>query len=160
MHKSRKLLTAAAVSLALSSTASYALTLGDIEMRSALNQTMDAQIRLKPATPSELTGLRVQLASQDAFSRAGLNRSAALNDLKFQVDESLPGAPVIRVTSTRPVDQSTSSRKFKKGSTTGRELVTRMTGEPGIDSSTWNLRSFRAALRCRPALEKASCDAS
>jgi len=103
MHKSRKLLTAAAVSLALSSTASYALTLGDIEMRSALNQTMDAQIRLKPATPSELTGLRVQLASQDAFSRAGLNRSAALNDLKFQVDESLPGAPVIRVTSSRPV---------------------------------------------------------
>ena len=103
MHKSRKLLTAAAVSLALSSTVSYALTLGDIEMRSALNQTMDAQIRLQPSSPSELTGLRVQLASQDAFSRAGLQRSAALNDLKFQVDESIPGSPVIRVTSSRPV---------------------------------------------------------
>jgi len=54
----------------------------------------DAQIRLQPSSPSELTGLRVQLASQDAFSRAGLQRNAALNDLKFQVDESLPGAPI------------------------------------------------------------------
>ncbi len=103
MHKSRKLLTAAAISLALASTASHGLTLGDIEMRSALNQTMDARISLKPATPNEIDGIRVTLASSDAFARAGLSRTASLNDLQFSVDRSVPGQPVIRVSSSRPV---------------------------------------------------------
>ncbi len=103
MHKSRKLLTAAAISLVLASTASHGLTLGDIEMRSALNQTMDARISLQPATPNEIDGIRVNLASQEDFARAGLARTAALNDLTFSVDRSIPGQPVIRVSSARPV---------------------------------------------------------
>ena len=103
MHKSRKLLTAAAVSLALASSGAYALTLGDIEMRSALNQPMNAQIRLQPASPNEIDGLRVQLASPEAFARAGLDRNAALNDLQFSVDRSIPAQPVVRITSSSPV---------------------------------------------------------
>jgi len=103
MHKSRKLLTAAAVSLALASSGAYALTLGDIEMRSALNQPMNAQIRLQPASPNEIDGLRVQLASPEAFARAGLDRNAALNELQFSVDRSIPAQPVVRITSSAPV---------------------------------------------------------
>jgi len=103
MLKARKLLTATAVSLALASTASHALTLGDIEMRSALNQPMNAQIRLQTQSASEAEGLIVKLASQEAFSRAGLERNPTLNDLKFSVDASNSLAPVIRISSTKPV---------------------------------------------------------
>jgi len=98
----RKLATAAAVSLVLSSGGVRALGLGDIEMRSALNQPMNAEIRLTSVQPGEASGMIVKLASPDAFSRAGIERTAALTDLRFTVDESA-GTPVIKISSGRPV---------------------------------------------------------
>lgn len=98
----RKLATAAAVSLALASGGVFGLGLGDIEMRSALNQPMDAEIRLTSVKPGELDGMIVQLAPQDAFARAGIERSQVLTDLSFSVDTS-NGAPIIRISSNRPV---------------------------------------------------------
>ncbi len=98
----RKLATAAAVSLALASGGAFGLGLGDIEMRSALNQPMEAEIRLTAVKPGELEGMIVQLASADAFARAGIDRSQALIDLTFSVDQSGP-APIIRISSNRPV---------------------------------------------------------
>jgi len=100
--KVRKLATAAAVSLVLSSGGVRALGLGDIEMRSALNQPMNAEIRLTSVQPGEAGGMIVKLASPDAFARAGIDRTAALTDLRFSVDEG-GGAPVIRISSSRPV---------------------------------------------------------
>jgi len=98
----RKLATAAAVSLVLASGGVRALGLGDIEMRSALNQPMNAEIRLTSVKPGELDGMIVQLASADAFNRAGIERNNALTSLRFTVDES-GGVPVIRITSNKPV---------------------------------------------------------
>lgn len=98
----RKLATAAAVSLALASGGAYGLGLGDIEMQSALNQPMDAEIPLTSVKPGELDGMIVQLASPEAFTRAGIERSTALTDLTFTVDES-SGEPVIKIESARPV---------------------------------------------------------
>ncbi len=98
----RKLATAAAVSLALASGGAFGLGLGDIEMRSALNQPMDAEIRLTSVQAGELDGMIVKLASPAAFARAGIERSTALTNLRFTVDQS-SGAPVIRITSQQPV---------------------------------------------------------
>ena len=98
----RKLATAAAVSLALASGGAFGLGLGEIEMQSALNQPMSAEIALTSVQPGELEGLIVQLAPPDAYARAGIERSAVLLDLSFSVDES-SGSPVIKVESTRPV---------------------------------------------------------
>ena len=44
----------------------------------------------------------VQLASEEAFARAGIERSNALTDLSFTVDSN-NGNPVIRISSNRPV---------------------------------------------------------
>ena len=71
----RKLATATAVSLILASSGAHALGLGDIEMRSALNQPMNAQIRLTSVQPGEADGMIVTLAPPDAFNRAGIERS-------------------------------------------------------------------------------------
>lgn len=98
----RKLATAAAVSLALASGGAFGLGLGDIEMRSALNQPMQAEIRLTAVKSGELEGMVVQLASADAFARAGIERSTVLTDLSFRLDNS-GSVPVIRISSNRPV---------------------------------------------------------
>lgn len=98
----RKLATAAAVSLALASGGAFGLGLGDIEMRSALNQPMNAEIRLTSVRTGELNGMIVQLASADAFARAGIERSAVLTDLSFSIDQT-GATPVIRIISRRPV---------------------------------------------------------
>lgn len=98
----RKLATAAAVSLALASSGAFGLGLGDIEMTSALNQPMSAEIQLTSVQPGELDELIVQLASADAFERAGIERTAVLTDLQFSVVQSF-GEPVIRVVSSRPI---------------------------------------------------------
>ncbi len=100
--KVRKLATAAAVSLVLASGGVRALGLGDIEMRSALNQPMNAEIRLTSVAPGEADGMIVKLASPDAFARAGIERTTALTDLRFSVDQG-GGTPVIRISSSRPV---------------------------------------------------------
>ncbi|MFK7892915.1 MAG: FimV/HubP family polar landmark protein [Granulosicoccus sp.] len=98
----RKLATAAAVSLALASGGAFGLGLGDIEMQSALNQPMNAEIRLTAVRPGELDGMIVRLASDEAFERAGIEKSSALSELTFTVDQS-SGNPVIRISSETPI---------------------------------------------------------
>ncbi|MBX2825236.1 MAG: hypothetical protein KTR33_10945, partial [Gammaproteobacteria bacterium] len=99
----RKLAVAAAVSLALASGGAKALILGEINMRSALNQPMNAEIGLSSVESGELEGMIVKLASPEAFARAGIERTQALNDLKFTVVSGSGGQPVIRISSDKPV---------------------------------------------------------
>lgn len=96
----RKLATALAVSIALSSNSAHALSLGEIEMRSALNQPMSAEIRLSSVRANELQGMIVKLASPEAFARAGIDRTESLSDLRFSVD---PNTQSIVITSQRPI---------------------------------------------------------
>jgi len=98
----RKLAIAAAVSLSLSSV-SHALGLGEIEMYSALNQSLDAEIEILSATEDELNNLQVRLASADAFARAGLIQLPVLSSVQFSVDRRPDGKPVVKVNSDGPV---------------------------------------------------------
>lgn len=82
-----------------------ALGLGDIRLKSALNQPFDAEIELVSATADELSALRASLASSDAFSRYGLDRPGYLSDFNFRVAKGAGGRDVLRVTSARPVTE-------------------------------------------------------
>jgi len=84
------------------SNSAFALGLGAIEVQSAMNQPMSAEIALTSSQPGDLQDLEVTLASADAFKEAGIERSNLLLDFKFTVDET-SGAPVIKVESTQPV---------------------------------------------------------
>lgn len=77
-----------------------ALGLGDIELRSYLNEPLQARIRLRSWQPSELEDLRVSLASREHFERAGMERVPGLSELKFSVVESSDGLAYIEL-STR-----------------------------------------------------------
>lgn len=70
---------------------SLALGLGEIEVNSFLNQPLKADIAVVSARPGEIDDLLVSLASRDAFSKAGLDRSAYLSKLRFKIEKSEDG---------------------------------------------------------------------
>ncbi|WP_277051635.1 FimV/HubP family polar landmark protein [Zestomonas thermotolerans] len=79
-----------------------ALGLGDINLRSALNQPLNAEIQLLEPGDLESHEVVVRLASAEVYQRAGVERFAFLNDLRFAPVLS-GGSGVIRVFSSQPV---------------------------------------------------------
>ncbi|CAD5109665.1 FimV/HubP family polar landmark protein [Zestomonas carbonaria] len=79
-----------------------ALGLGDISLRSALNQPLDAEIQLLEPGDLDSYEVIVRLASPEVYQRAGVERFAFLNDLRFAPILNGRGS-VIRVVSNRPV---------------------------------------------------------
>lgn len=87
-----------ALSLALAAPAAQALGLGQLQVKSGLNQPLVAEIPIISATPDELDQLQVRLASPDAFARVGLDLPRELTaNLQFSVGRNARGMPVIRV---------------------------------------------------------------
>ncbi|MDD3516740.1 MAG: hypothetical protein PHQ14_00200 [Chromatiales bacterium] len=80
-----------------------ALGLGNIEVNSALNQPLRAQIELVSTRPDELVGLDVRLASDDLFTRMGIEREFYLTELVFTPIIRPDGVPVVQVTTKSPV---------------------------------------------------------
>lgn len=78
-----------------------ALGLGDIALVSGLNEPFYAEIPVESFSATELTELEVGLASRETFDRYGLELPLWMRDFNFAVVDE--GAPVIRVTSLRPV---------------------------------------------------------
>jgi pilus assembly protein FimV len=79
------------------------LGLGDIEVDSALNQPLQAQIRLHSVPADELEDIEVTLAPQVDFERVGIARPHALTQLSFKPQLGVDGVPVISVTTKTPV---------------------------------------------------------
>ena len=82
-----------------------ALGLGEIDLKSALNQPFNAEVELLSATEDELNELKVILGSRQAFASAGINRTAFLSKLKFNVTRNSANRPIIRITSRNPVQE-------------------------------------------------------
>ncbi|WP_376747808.1 type IV pilus assembly protein FimV, partial [Pseudomonas kuykendallii] len=79
-----------------------ALGLGDINLQSALNQPLSAEIELLDVGDLTRDEIKVRLASQSAFDQSGVDRPFFLNDLRFT--PVLRGrSSVVRVVSTQPV---------------------------------------------------------
>ena len=66
----------------------WALGLGEIHLESALNEPLRAEIELLSATPEELSGLTISIASGETFERYGLDRPVFLQGIVFQVRRS------------------------------------------------------------------------
>lgn len=98
----RKLLGAIIASALILPETAFTLGLGEIEVNSALNQKLKADIELLSATPEDTETIIVKLASRKEFTRAGLDRPYLLNDLRFKA-ENIEGVPHIIVTSGGPI---------------------------------------------------------
>lgn len=98
--------TALALALALASGAAGALGLGQIEVKSRAGQPLLAEIPVISSDSNELAQLRAGLASPETFQRIGLAPPQGIvTDLRFVLALDQAGKPVIRVTSTQPVNQ-------------------------------------------------------
>lgn len=91
------------VALALASTQALALDLGRIQVKSALDQPLLAEIPVHPDHPGEVDHLTATLAPAAAFERAGVDRTALEVPLAFTVVTGADGNKFIRVTSKQPV---------------------------------------------------------
>ncbi|MFL1542578.1 FimV/HubP family polar landmark protein [Pseudomonas sp. O39] len=106
MVQVRKLVLAIAAASALSSGMAQALQLGEMTLKSKLNQPLSVEIELLDVgglTASEITP---GLASDQAFVDAGVDRQAFLNDLTFTPVINPSGRSVVRVTSSKPLPDS------------------------------------------------------
>ncbi|MFZ1623309.1 MAG: FimV/HubP family polar landmark protein [Gammaproteobacteria bacterium] len=81
-----------------------ALGLGEISLKSALNQELVAEIPVTTDSSDDLSRLDVRLASAETFQRFGLDRPQFLNTLNFTVDRA-GGMSRILVTSSLPVSE-------------------------------------------------------
>ena len=86
----------------LSSNIAFTLGVGEIEVKSALNDPLDAEIKLFSVQPGEGENIRVQLATLKEFNTAGIDRALILSHLKFKIVEK-DGKAVIKVFSKRPI---------------------------------------------------------
>ena len=84
--------------------AGFTLGLGDIQVNSALNQQLDADIQLLSAVPEDAEQLIVKLATSEQFSRAGIDRPYMLTSLRFATSLR-DGVPYIKVTSPKPIKE-------------------------------------------------------
>ncbi|MGE8190143.1 FimV/HubP family polar landmark protein [Pseudomonas sp. NPDC086278] len=105
MVQVRKLVLAIAAASALSSGMAHALGLGELTLKSTLNQPLVAEIELLDV--KDLTAAEVvpSLASPEDFAKAGVDRQAFLNDLTFTPVLNAGGKSVLRVTSSKPLSE-------------------------------------------------------
>ncbi|MGF6399601.1 pilus assembly protein FimV [Pseudomonas frederiksbergensis] len=105
MVQVRKLVLAIAAASALSSGMAHALGLGELTLKSTLNQPLVAEIELLDV--KDLTAAEVvpSLASPEDFAKAGVDRQAFLNDLTFTPVLNASGKSILRVTSSKPLSE-------------------------------------------------------
>ncbi|MDP3844861.1 MAG: FimV/HubP family polar landmark protein [Pseudomonas sp.] len=103
MVQVRKLVLAIAAASALSSGMAQALGLGEVSLKSSLDQPLVAEIELLEVRDLATGELIPSLASPEDFTRAGVDRQFLLNDLKFTPVIKANGKSFIRVTSSKPI---------------------------------------------------------
>ena len=103
MLRIRKLVLAIATASALSSGMANALELGELTLRSAQNQPLDAEIELLDVRDLTATDVVPSLAPPEEFSKAGVEYAAYLEDLTFTPVIVPNGRSLLRVTSSQPL---------------------------------------------------------
>ena len=81
----------------------FALGLGEIELKSALNQRFEAEIILSNVGDLEQGEIIPNLATQQDFDRIGVLRDYHLTDLRFNARVREDGAHIVHITSSKPI---------------------------------------------------------
>ena len=89
--------------LTMSPLSVQALGFGGIKLNSSLNEKLNAEVALLSASANDVQSLTINLATEEAFLRSGIDRTALLNKLKFNVKQRANGDYYIEVTTTETV---------------------------------------------------------
>lgn len=108
-HTNRRLASAArwiaGALVALFPLAGYALGLGKLTVRSALNEPLNAEIEVASVTEKELKGLQVGLAPRSDFDQAGIERMPFLSQIKFTVSKRADGNYFIQLRTDQQIEE-------------------------------------------------------
>ena len=99
----RRIALSIAVSSALLANQASALGLGELNVKSALNEPLQAEIQLLQVRDLKTSEIRPRLADDDAFSLAGLSRSGVLSSVEFDVELNAQGGAKVLISSETPV---------------------------------------------------------
>ena len=83
----------------------WAVGLGDLTVRSALNAPLVAEINLLAVDPSEINTLLVSLASDSDFRLAGIERDNVLDEIMFRPSIRNDGSAMVEVASQIPISE-------------------------------------------------------
>src|SRR5690606_38088936 len=79
--------------------------LGLLSVQSALGQPLQAEVEITSLSPDESASLAASLAPPEAFRQAGLDYNPALSGLNFRIDRRSDGRAVVRISSSRPINE-------------------------------------------------------
>jgi pilus assembly protein FimV len=94
---------AAAVALGIASTDASAFTLGQLKVQSALGEPLRAEIDVTEIAAAEADGLKINIATAEAFKNAGIPYNTALSDVKATLQRRAGGQYVVRLNGSRPL---------------------------------------------------------
>jgi pilus assembly protein FimV len=83
----------------------FALGLGPITMRSALNQPLLAEIDVHSVQPGDLDKLAIRLASEEDFGRVNVERTRFLSEIKFAIAFKKDGSAYVKLTTDQAVTE-------------------------------------------------------
>jgi pilus assembly protein FimV len=91
--------------LALSAASAGAAGLGKLSVNSALGQPLLADIELVSLQPGEFESIAARIASPESYTDAKIEYSPLLRQLRFAVERRSDGKPVLRITSSAPINE-------------------------------------------------------
>lgn len=91
--------------LVLCPIAGYPLGLGKLQVKSALNEPLNAEIDITSIADNELKGLNVSLAPRADFDAAGAERLPLLSQIKFTVAKRPDGRYYLQLKTDAPIEE-------------------------------------------------------
>lgn len=101
----RRIAAAVALALAVGGSSAWGAGLGRLTIQSALGQPLRAEVEITSLSREEAATLNARLAAPEAFRQAGLEFNPALTSLRFAIERRQDGRPVVRITSTQPINE-------------------------------------------------------
>jgi len=93
-----------AMALGLVSVPADALTLGRLNVQSALGEPLRAEIDVTEITTAEAEAMKVSIASASAFNAAGVAYNPALAEVRVLLQRRADGRYVVRLSGNRPLN--------------------------------------------------------
>lgn len=89
----------------MSALSAGAAGLGKLTVNSALGQPLSAEIELVALQPGEFESIAARVASPESYGDAKIEYSSQLRQLRFAVERRSDGRPVLKISSTAPINE-------------------------------------------------------
>ncbi len=89
----------------MSALSAGAAGLGKLTVNSALGQPLSAEIELVALQPGEFESIAARVASPESYGDAKIEYSAQLRQLRFAVERRSDGRPVLKISSSAPINE-------------------------------------------------------